>query len=262
MGIRGWFPARPPARTGGIIWAWLLVIMLIPMGLPSTGWAHTPQEKSFYLQSRIVLQLNPKDARAGNAVGIWHLEYNEKAQSRAAFQNVLKHHPAHPLATVGLVLLAEAEGDNQWAFEHLKAGNIKDGNSKAGDLNAVPSRLGFFMALIEGRLLFKLNKTAQAGQVLRAALGQTEYTHDLYYWLGQVLEREKKWAQAEKAYLSAIKSEPFWPGPYSRLSLIYQRRGEEAKARDMLAQLVALENPSPYPNNDVGLLWLWVMRDE
>ncbi len=31
--------------------------------------AHTQAEKTFYLQSRMVLQLNPRDATAGNAVG-------------------------------------------------------------------------------------------------------------------------------------------------------------------------------------------------
>ena len=217
-------------------------------GPPVDLQAHTPEEKAFYLQSRIVLQLNPSDATAGSAVGIWHLEYNERDLSAAAFAGVLKHHPSHPVSATGLALIDEIEGRHEQALNRLEG------------LSDIPETLRPFLGLVRGRLHFRLKRYAKAEAFFIKALETEKAPHDLYFWLGQLQEATDREDAAVLSYQQAIEADPFWPGPYSRLSLIYQRKGKTAQAREMMERILSLDNPSPYPNNDIGVMWRWVMR--
>lgn len=232
-----------------------LVVMIVLLSLG--GWtadAHTQEEKSFYLQSRMVLQLNPRDAVAGNAVGTWHLEYNEREKSRTAFEAVLAQHPGDFLARTGMALLAEAGGKFQAAL------------NRAAAISGYPAAFAPFVELVKGRLFLQAGQQDKAGQTLlqalRGAMAEKQELHDYYLWLGRYSEAARKDLEAIAYYRKAIAADPFWMESHSRLSLIHQRRGERERAAQALREIAGLDNPSPYPNNDIMLMWRWVMRTQ
>ena len=224
----------------------ILALFLFILGNP-TVFAHTPEEKSFYLQSRIVLQLTPFDVTAGNVVGVWHLEYNELPQSEKAFETVLKKAPGHFLASAGLALIREHQGNDNQALKLVD------------EISKFPAGFSTFLSLIRGRVLFRQGQIKAAKSALLKGLPQAVNPHSHRIWLGRVFEKEEKFAQAEKEYRKAIEADPFWLEPYSRLSLLFNRQGRKKEALDMMSDIASLDNPSPYPNTDIQVMWRWAM---
>lgn len=227
-----------------------IYVTLLFLTFPQCIWGHTPEEKAFYLQSRIVLQLTPSDAIAGNAVGVWNLEYNDLEASHKAFEQVARYHPGNFLASAGLALNYEQKASYKIALEMLETG--KD----------LPEDFLPFVHLLKGRLLFHTNKLAEAKGELLQGLRKAENPHGHYLWLGRIAEVSGDIEQAIKSYQSAIKADPFWLEPYSRLSLIYSRQGKKEQAKEALRSIVTLDNPSPYPNNDIQTLWRAAMAGD
>ena len=211
--------------------------------------AHTPEEKAFYLQSRIVLQLNPGDRTAGNAVGIWNLEYNELDLADKAFKGVLSYHPGEFLALTGRALIQEQRG------------KIDDALMLSQSAINFPEGFASFILLVQGRLLFQKGKINDAEKTILRGLKGADNQHGHRVWLGRVREAQGQEALAEKQYRLAIEADPFWLEPYSRLSLIYTRQGRSSEARQVMKDMITLDNPSPYPNNDIQMLWRWVMAN-
>ena len=244
-------------ENGGKGWRLARMALLCWLVLPiaGTALAHTPEEKAFYLQSRIVLNLNPRDAVAGNAVGVWHLEYNELAQSRAAFEGVLSHHPREPIAAVGLALVLMATGANAEALTHLNAHGLQPATA--------PEGMRPFLSLVRARLLFHAGGAENlrlARALLEGTMAGAANPHDHHYWLGRITEAEGDLAGAAAHHEQAIAADPFWLQPYTRLAQIHRARGEHAQANKRLKDIVELNNPSPYPNNDISVMWRFVMR--
>ncbi len=225
----------------------LLLAFLCPLS-PNPAGAHTPEEKTFYLQSRVVLRLNPRDARAGNAVGTWQLEYNELVPARAAFGRVLRNHPEDFLAAAGLALIDEAEGAPGAALERVAR------------IAKFPAAFAPFLALVRGRLLFRSGRVKEAEAALRGALKGAPDPHGVYLWLGKVREAADDPAGAIAMFRKAVEADPSWMEPYARLAVIHRRQGRPRLARQVLDSAAYAENPSPYPNNDIRVLWSWVMR--
>ena len=213
-------------------------------------YGHTPQEKAFYLQSRIVLRLNPRDTVAGNAVGVWHLEYNEVDEAARAFATVLAVDPRNQTAGVGNALIDEHRGNF--------AGALAKVNAISGDSQG----LGSFLKVVRARLLFRLKKYREAERELTDNIPGNALPHDLNFWMGRIREETNRPLDAIAYYYKAIEADPFWPEPYSRLSVLHQEQGNHEQARKVLADMLHLRNPSPYPNNDIGILWGWVMRSD
>lgn len=232
----------------------IFLAALLLGALPREGGAHTQAEKTFYLQSRIVLRLNPSDATAGNAVGTWHLEYNQREQAARAFASVLRQHAEDFVAPAGLALIAEIDGKYDSALRRVEA------------IRAHPPGFAPFLKLVRGRLQFKAGRHEQAERLLREGLTMVlerkQNPHDYYFWLGRIREASGRPDEAIAYFRKAIAADPFWAEPYSRISLIHQHRGEREKAARVLREIVGLDNPSPYPNNDIMVLWNWVMRTQ
>lgn len=228
-----------------------LVVLTLPMGWEGglrEAWGHTQQEKTFYLQSRIVLRLNPGDSAAGNAVGAWNLEYQQLDQAAEAFSNVLRRLPGDFLALTGAALIAEIKGDTEAALKRIAA------------IVTHPRAFAPFLATIKGRLLVKQKRYAEAERVL---VGQREISrrpYGLYLWLGRIREETGAPEKAIAFYQRAIAADPYWLEPYSRISLIHKRAGRNALAARVLSKVLSLKNPSPYPNDDIRIFWAWVMR--
>ncbi len=217
---------------------------------PGPVFGHTPQEKAFYLQSRIVLRLNPRDTVAGNAVGVWHLEYNQLEKAAQAFAKVLAIDPRNQTAAVGSALIDEIRGNFAGALKIVNA--ITEGTK-----GLIP-----FRRVVRARLLFRLEKYREAEQELTNNIPSNALPHDLNFWMGRIREKTNRPLEAIAYYNKAIEADPFWPEPYSRLSVLQQEQGNHEQARKVLADLLHLRNPSPYPNADIGILWGWVMRSD
>jgi len=252
-----WGPGLPFFRSTGA-GGWLFVALAVWGLLCAPPWgagdavAHTPEEKAYYLQSRIVLRLNPADLRAGLAVGVWHLEYKDPARAREAFHGVLAHHPGHFVAKTGLALLEEVEHRPQEALDLIREA-VENPGEGARDL------IGFLL-LVRGRLLVRLGQFEAAGEVLTQSLAEGGHAHDVYFWQGRIEEVSGRIGKAIGFYRQAIAADPSWPESYARLSALLQRQGKTGKAMAVLEQVLELQNPSPYPNNDIRVLWRWVMR--
>ncbi len=225
----------------------LTLLMVWPAGLRE-AWGHTQQEKTFYLQSRIVLRLNPADAAAGNAVGAWNLEYRQLDKAAEAFSTVLRHHPGNFLAVTGTALIAEIKGDTDAALKGIAA------------IRTNPQAFAPFLATIKGRLLFKQKRYDEAERVLAGQRESSRRPYGLYLWLGRIREETGAPEKAIAFYQQAIAAYPYWLEPYSRISLIHKRAGRNALAAKVLSEVISLKNPSPYPNDDIRIFWAWVMR--
>lgn len=225
---------------------WMLVLMGLLFLAPG-AWAHTQEEKAFYLQSRIVLRLNPRDLAAGNAVGAWHLEYQQLKEAQQGFSTVLRFHPGHFLAAMGLVLIAEIQGNPGAAL------------TRANAMGKTPSGFAPFLALVRGRLLFKLGRLEEAERTL-GGIETTAQPFGRNLWLGRVMEARNRPEAALAFYRKALAADPYWLEPYSRISLIHKRAGRDALAARVLSEVLYLDNPSPYPNDDIRTLWAWVLR--
>lgn len=233
-----------------IIISLLLITVWAGRVLPYAVFGHTPQEKAFYLQSRIVLRLNPRDTVAGNAVGVWHLEYNELEKAAQDFAKVLNIDPRNQTAAVGSALIDEIRGN--FAAALLKV------NAITGDTKGLIP----FRRVVRSRLLFRLGKYKEAEQELTKNIPGNALPHDVNFWMGRIRERTNRPLDAIAYYKKAIEADPFWPEPYSRLSVLLQEQGNREQARKVLADLLHLRNPSPYPNADIGILWGWVLRSD
>lgn len=243
----------------------MLGVLVVLAGMHQGAAAHTPEEKAFYLQSRIVLQLNPADPVAGNAVGVWHLEYRQLAEAREAFGRVLAQHGrvGIPLAGQALVaaagraLVAEVEGRPEQALAGLPEIGAPGTETVAGE-GPYRDFVGF-VALVRGRLLVRLGRNAEAARTLAWSLEHGGYPHDVRFWQGRLHEAAGETGQAIARYREAIEADPFWPEPYARLGALLHRQGDDTGARKVLEQVLELHNPSPYPNNDIRVLWRHVM---
>ena len=245
-----------PRRGSGILQGIRIIVSLLLFTawavrvFPGPVFGHTPQEKAFYLQSRIVLRLNPRDTVAGNAVGVWHLEYNQLEKAAQAFAKVLAIDPRNQTAAVGSALIDEIRGNFAGALKIVNA--ITEGTK-----GLIP-----FRRVVRARLLFRLEKYREAEQELTNNIPSNALPHDLNFWMGRIREKTNRPLEAIAYYNKAIEADPFWPEPYSRLSVLQQEQGNHEQARKVLADLLHLRNPSPYPNADIGILWGWVMRSD
>lgn len=239
---------HPGRATAGRPLVAAVAVVLAAVGLGAApAAAHTPEEKAFYLQSRVVLRLNPADTRARNAVGVWHLEYGELDDAGHAFDAVLERAPADPVAVLGRALILEIRGQPTGAL------------ARVASLRP-PAGLAGFAALVRGRLLVRLERLDAAAKALAEAAALKADAHDVWLWRGRLHEARGRPDLAEAAYRQAIEAGPFWPEAYARLGSLLEARGEHEQAREVLQGVLNLDNPSPYPNNDVGTLWRWVLR--
>jgi Tfp pilus assembly protein PilF len=97
-----------------------------------------------------------------------------------------------------------------------------------------------------GQVLAKQNRGHEAIQAYRTALSYPLYsTPDVaYYYLGLALEGERDWAGAGEAFASALKVSPPSIQPalvHLELGRVYYKLGQDAKARESLAQAVSLD---------------------
>lgn len=175
-----------------------------------------------------------KEARESMARGDWDT-------ARQRLQDYLKREPKN----------AAALFDAGWIAE--KRGEPKDaGGLYARALQADPAHAG--AALNLARLLRLEERTAEAEDVLRAALQRRADDPRILGALASLLREQKKLDEAEAAVRRALQRHPDDAGAYRILAAIEADRGRVRLAESALASAGKLDGKDPAIPNALGLL--------
>ena len=66
------------------------------------------------------MTINPDDVLANNLIGLYWLNKNDADKAVAQFEAALKKEPSNPAAYYYMAIVAQRQGDNQTALNHLR----------------------------------------------------------------------------------------------------------------------------------------------
>lgn len=138
---------------------------------------------------------------------------NRFDEAVAEYERAAKLAPTDPKPTHSLARLYASQGKFDQALAALQRSNV-----------IAPD---FLPAHIDrGDLYLGKNELDKAAAAYRAGAKATKRPAIAYFRLGTVLEGQQRWAEAEQAYLDAVKDDPLMYGAYNNLAFMAAARKE------------------------------------
>ncbi len=159
----------------------------------------------------------PSDLESTRLLGRIQLARGRRAEAREAFLMVLQADPESVAARSALALLAEEEGELDWALEQLeRAFALDSGNSRvAEEVGSIRSRLSHTSPVDPGssehalaRLLVRQRRYSAAARLFQAALRRSPERQEVASGLAESLWLSGRRDEAEAAAATVLSSLP------------------------------------------------------
>ncbi|MBU0995306.1 MAG: tetratricopeptide repeat protein [Proteobacteria bacterium] len=188
-------------------------------------------------QMTTMVNNNPDDMRFRSDLADFYVYAKNLSKAEEENQIILERMPDNPFPYLKLSQLYAKQGKLEEAEKLLESGFAK-----------IPDSRDIMARLVQ--VLISRNKLGPALEICRKQIKMNEKDALAYNLSGRVYEIQKKYDDAEHAYLKAVEYKPMWLAPHNNLARIYLVQGKTKDAEERLISAIQV-NPK---NNGAFIL--------